>query len=80
MKEIILDFLIDEYSNDDEFDYNTKFISEGYIDSLTLVSLLIFLENRFSIKIPPKIVVDIKNFDTVNSIINVIEQIQNDTF
>jgi acyl carrier protein len=55
IKDLILKYVIDEYLDDDdeEITYDTPLISGGYVDSFSMVSLLVFLENKFIIKIPP---------------------------
>jgi acyl carrier protein len=69
IKEIILNYILKEYIDDDEADitYDTPLISGGYVDSFSMVSLLVFLENKFKIKIPPAKATP-EAFDSVNKI------------
>ena len=55
MKVLILKYVIKEYmeDEDEEITYDTPLISSGYVDSFSMVSLLVFLENKFEVKIPP---------------------------
>lgn len=75
IKDLILNYVIKEYmeDGDEEITYNTPLISSGYVDSFSMVSLLVFLENKFQIKIPPhKATPEV--FDTVNSIVALVKQ------
>ena len=75
MKELILNYVIKEYIEDaDEvITYDTPLISSGYVDSFSMVSLLVFLEHKFNIKIPPHKATP-EAFDTVNSIVALVNQ------
>jgi acyl carrier protein/D-alanine--poly(phosphoribitol) ligase subunit 2 len=75
MKDLILDYVIKEYLEDEETEItcDTPLISSGYVDSFSMVSLLVFLENKFKIKIPPsKATPDA--FDSVNNIVKLVNQ------
>ncbi len=75
IKDIILKYVIKEYREDadENITYDTHLISSGYVDSFSMVSLLVFLENNFQIKIPPsKATPDA--FDTVNNIAALVDQ------
>jgi acyl carrier protein len=73
IKDIILNYVKKEYFEDDEKEitYDTPLISSGYIDSFSLVSLLVFIENKFNIKIPAN-KATAEAFDSVNNITNLI--------
>ena len=75
MKELVLKYVIKEYIDDDDvkITYETPLISSGYVDSFSMVSLLVFLENRFKIKIPPSKATP-EAFDSVNSIVALVNQ------
>lgn len=75
MKELILDYVIREYieEKDTEITCDTPLISSGYVDSFSMVSLLVFLENKFRIKIPPS-KASPEAFDTVNRIVALVNQ------
>jgi acyl carrier protein len=68
-KELILNYVKREYIDDDELEitYDTPLISSGIVDSFSMVSLLVFLENKFKIKIPPA-KASPEVFDSVNKI------------
>jgi acyl carrier protein/D-alanine--poly(phosphoribitol) ligase subunit 2 len=71
MRDIVLDYVIKEYREDDdvELTYDTPLISSGYVDSFSMVSLLVFIENKFKIKIPPNKATP-EAFDSVNKIVD----------
>ena len=75
IKDLILNFIRNEYFEDDdeEITFDTPLISGGYIDSFSMVSLLIFIENKFNIKIPPEKATP-RAFDSVNNIVTLINQ------
>ncbi len=75
MEEKLIEFIIDEFLEDPdmEIDADTKLISAGLIDSFSLVSLQVFIEQEFGKKIPaPRITAE--SFDTIKQMIKVIEQ------
>jgi acyl carrier protein len=71
MKEIVLNYIIKEYREDEDvvITYDTPLITGGYVDSFSMVSLLVFIENRFKIKIPPSQATP-DAFDSVNKIVD----------
>lgn len=73
MKDLILKYVIKEYIEDEDavITYDTPLISSGYVDSFSMVSLLVFLENKFKIKIPPSKATP-EAFDSVNKIVNLV--------
>jgi acyl carrier protein/D-alanine--poly(phosphoribitol) ligase subunit 2 len=75
MKDLILHYVIKEYldEEDEEITYDTPLISSGYVDSFSMISLLVFVENKFKIKIPPSKATP-EAFDSVNKIVNLINQ------
>jgi len=75
MKELVLNYVIKEYIDDDDvkITFETPLISSGYVDSFSMVSLLVFLENKFKIKIPPSKATP-EAFDSVNSIVALVSQ------
>ena len=75
MKDLVLNYVIKEYleDEDNEISYDTPLISGGYIDSFSMISLLIFLENKFTIKIPPSKATP-EAFDSVNKIVALVNQ------
>ena len=78
MKELVLKYVIREYIDDDDavITYETPLISSGYVDSFSMVSLLVFLENKFKIKIPPSKATP-EAFDSVNNIVALVNQYLN---
>jgi len=75
IKEIILQYVIKEYIDDEDekITYDTPLISSGYVDSFSMVSLLVFLENKFKIKIPPSKATP-EAFDSVNKIVALVNE------
>jgi len=75
IKDLILDYVKKEYleDEDEEITYDTPLISSGYVDSFSMVSLLVFLENKFKIKIPPSKATP-EAFDSVNNIVTLVNQ------
>lgn len=75
MKDIVLNYVVKEYmeDEDEEITYDTHLISSGYVDSFSMVSLLVFIENKFKIKIPSNKATP-EAFDSVNNIVALIGQ------
>jgi len=75
VKKMIIDYVKKEYLEEDsgvEVNENTKLISSGIVDSFSMVSLKMFLEKKFQVKIPDdKATPDA--FDSVNNIINLLK-------
>lgn len=69
MKEIILEYVIEEYTDDEdeELTFDSPLISAGIVDSFSMVSLKRFLENKYNISIPDEKATP-EAFDTVNKI------------
>ncbi|MDX2444784.1 MAG: acyl carrier protein [Bacteroidales bacterium] len=75
IKEVILQYVIDEYQEDedDEITFDTPLISGGYVDSFSLVSLKVFLENKYKINLPDdKATPEV--FDSVNKIVILVKE------
>lgn len=75
MKDIVLYYILKEYIDEEDIEINhdTPLISSGYVDSFSMVSLLVFLENKFKIKIPPSKATP-EAFDSVNKIVSLVNQ------
>ena len=72
MKDMILEYIKNEYLDEDEadetnLDEHTPLISSGIVDSFSMVSLKRFLEKKYSISIPDD-EASPQAFDTVTSI------------
>jgi len=70
MKEVVLEYITDEYldeDDEDEVSYDSPLISSGIVDSFSMVSLKRFLETKYSIKLSDEEATP-EAFDTVNSI------------
>lgn len=76
IKKLIIDYVKKEYLDEDsdqEVTENTKLISSGIVDSFSMVSLKMFLEKKFQIKIPDEKATP-EAFDSVNNIINLLKE------
>ena len=75
LKKIIIDYVKKEYleeEDEQEVDENTPLISNGIVDSFSMVSLKTFLEKKFEIKIPDEKATT-EAFDSVNNMINLLK-------
>ncbi len=69
MKEIVRQYVVKEYVEDDtEIGFDTPLISGGIVDSFSMVSLKRFLENKYQISIPDDKATP-EAFDSVNKIV-----------
>lgn len=59
----------------EKLDYDTSLIRGGYIDSFSLMVVLIFIEKTFNIKIPEKERIT-DNFDTINNMVDLITKLK----
>ncbi len=76
LKDIILDYVKNEYleeGDDREVSYDTPLISGGIVDSFSMVSLKVFLENKYNIQIPDAKATP-EAFDSVNNIVNLLKE------
>lgn len=76
LKKIVIDYVKHEYLEEEdaeEIDEKTLLISSGIVDSFSMVSLKMFLEKKFDIKIPDeKATTDA--FDSVDNIIALLKE------
>jgi acyl carrier protein len=82
VKDMILDYIKNEYIDEDEadeiqLDENTPLISSGIVDSFSMVSLKRFLEKKYSISIPDDQATP-EAFNTVNNIIDLVRRFKKD--
>jgi acyl carrier protein len=80
MKDAILDYVKNEYLDEDEaeemnLDENTPLISSGIVDSFSMVSLKRFLEKKYAISIPDDQATP-EAFNTVASIVDLVKRYQ----
>ena len=74
MKENILEYIIEEYAeDDDDVTYDTPLISGGLVDSFSMVSLKRFLEVKYKISIPDEKATP-EAFDNVNKIVDLVKE------
>ena len=80
MKEMILEYIRNEYLDDEdeediELTETTPLISSGIVDSFSMVSLKRFLEKKCNISLPDEDATP-EAFDTVNSILVLVQKHQ----
>ena len=74
MKEVILEYVIEEYADeDDDVQFDTPLISGGLVDSFSMVSLKRFLELTYQISIPDEKATP-EAFDDVNKIVTLVQE------
>jgi len=78
MKEMILEYIKNEYLDEDEaeetdLNENTPLISSGIVDSFSMVSLKRFLEKKYEVKLPDEEATP-QAFDTVTTIIELVNR------
>lgn len=74
MKDVILEYVKDEYADEgDDVTYDTPLISGGLVDSFSMVSLKRFLEMKYKISIPDEDASP-EAFDTVNKIVALVKR------
>jgi len=76
IKKTIIDYVKREYLEEDsgvDVTEDTKLISSGIVDSFSMVSLKMFLEKKFSVRIPDEKATP-EAFDSVNNIIALLKE------
>jgi acyl carrier protein len=75
IKELVLNYVTRELVDDTdaEINYDTPLISGGYVDSFSMVSLLVFLENKFKVRIPSNKATS-EAFNSVDNIVALLSQ------
>jgi len=77
LKDIVLEYVIEEYVEDEEdaeeMDFDTPLISGGLVDSFSMVSLKRFLENKYNITLPDEEATP-DAFDSVNKIAELVKK------
>jgi acyl carrier protein len=56
-------------------DYNTSLVRGGYIDSFSLMVVIVFLQKTFNVKFPEKEMFP-DNFDTINKMVDLITKVK----
>lgn len=76
VKTMIIDYIKREYLEEDspqQITENTKLISSGIVDSFSMVSLKMFLEKKFQVKIPDDKATP-EAFDSVTNILALLKE------
>ena len=76
IKKMIIDYIKKEYTEEDsdqQITEDTKLISSGIVDSFSMVSLKMFLEKKFQVKIPDEKATP-EAFDSVNNILSLLKE------
>jgi acyl carrier protein len=78
MHDTVRNYVIGEYVDEDDdlkIEDDTPLISSGIVDSFSMVSLKVFLEKKYDIKLPDEEATP-EAFDTVNSIVALVKKFQ----
>ncbi len=78
MHKAVREYIVEEYiDSDDEIEVedDTPLISSGIVDSFSMVSLKVFIEKKYDIKLPNSEATP-EAFDTVNSIVELVQRFQ----
>ena len=80
MEKVILEYIRNEYLDDDEdddidLDVSTPLITSGIVDSFSMVSLKRFIEKKYGISVPDE-EASAEAFDTVTSIVALVKKHQ----
>ena len=76
IKKTIIDYVKKDYLDEDSNEViteTTQLISSGIVDSFSMVSLKLFLEKKFNIKIPDEKATP-EAFDSVNNMMKLIKE------
>jgi len=78
MKEVILEYIKNEYLDEDEademsLDEHSPLITSGIVDSFSMVSLKRFLEKKYAISIPDEQATP-EAFNTVSNIVELVKR------
>jgi 2-hydroxymuconate-semialdehyde hydrolase len=75
MKDELIAYIMKEFVEDpdQEIDETTPLISSGLIDSLSIISLVAFIDKKFGVKIPDE-KGTVENFETITKIIQTINE------
>ncbi len=78
LKSVILEYVIEEYleDEDEELTFDSPLISDGIVDSFSMVSLKRFLETRYKINLPDDRATP-EAFNTVEKIAELVKEFQN---
>jgi len=71
----IRQMLADEFGLEEDLAFDQALFSSGLLDSLNSLEILVYLEKKFGLKISP-LDVALDDFDTVNSIVGVVERLR----
>jgi len=75
VKQVIRQFVVETFlfGNDDGLENDTSFLENGVIDSTGMLELIMFLENKYGIRIADEELVP-ENLDSVQNIAGFIER------
>ena len=74
MRQKIIEILMD-FNEDVDYENEQQLIDEGYIESLDLTSLIVELEEAFSVQIDPANILP-ENFNSVDAIMGMLQRCQ----
>lgn len=75
IKDMVMSYVKKEFLDyeDEMITYDTPLITGGYVDSFSMISLLVYIENQFKIRIPASKATP-QAFNTVNNITTLVKQ------
>jgi acyl carrier protein len=79
VREVVLEYVKEEYVEDEDeaedLTVDTPLITGGLVDSFSMVSLKVFIEKKYQIKIPDADATP-EAFDTVTKIVELVKRIK----
>jgi len=72
----VITFVRNEFEATGEIERNTQLIADGIVDSIGVLRLVRFLEDRFGVQIDPQDLV-LENFASVKAIVNLLRKRMN---
>lgn len=76
MNDILIEYVQDKLlggRSDVEIDAEDDLLGSGLVDSMGMMTLIAFIENKFELKVPPEDMT-IENFMTIDAISNYLER------
>lgn len=62
----------------ESLDKDTKILSLGYVDSFSVLEIITFLEEEFSIRIDGELI-SLERFDSINLIVDLVKELQSES-
>ena len=71
VKDTVLNYIRAEIVRDKPVEYNTRLITNGWVNSLEIVAIKSYLEAQYKINIPERMAT-LETFDSVENIVNML--------